>query len=151
MRSHLVYLLIALLAVPVVAHEAHDHESQKTPEATVDAFHQALRDGDRESALSYLAPGVVIFESGGAEMDRDEYASHHLGGDIKFSAAVESSVVDRRSETHEGVAWVLTRSTTRGTYGEREIDARATETMVLHRIEGAWRIVHIHWSSRTET
>ena len=82
-------------------------------------------------------------------MDRDEYASHHLGGDMKFSAAVESTVVDRRSEKHDGVAWILTRTATRGTYGDREIDARGTETMVLHRNEDSWRIVHIHWSSRS--
>lgn len=119
------------------------------PEDTVDAFHVALKNGDREAALELLVPEVFIFESGGAEMSRDEYASHHLGGDMKFSAAVDTEIVDRHSGSSSESAWVLTRSRTRGTYGDREIDAKGTETMVLVKSEDSWRIVHIHWSSRS--
>lgn len=124
--------------------------NQDTPETTVDAFHQALKVGDRDAALALLAPEVVIFESGGAEMSRTEYASHHLGGDMKFSAAVDTEVVDRQSGSDGKSAWVLTRSQTRGTYGDREINAKGTETMILVNIDGSWRIVHIHWSSRSK-
>lgn len=127
--------------------EQHHHQAPATPEATVEAFHGALAGGDRDHALAFLAPDVVIFESGGAEMSRDEYASHHLESDMAFSKAVAREVSDQRSASHGSVAWVLTRSTSAGTYREREIHSRGTETMVLHRTEAGWQIVHIHWSS----
>lgn len=120
---------------------------QDSPEATVDAFHAAITSGDRDAALGFLDQDVVIFESGGAEMSRDEYASHHLEGDMKFAASAERSVTGRRSDSDSDTAWVLTRTETHGTFGEREIHSRGTETMLLRRIDGAWKIAHIHWSS----
>ena len=35
----------------------------------------------------------------------------------------------------------------RGTYKGNGVDQVTTETMVLRRVGGAWKIVHIHWSS----
>jgi ketosteroid isomerase-like protein len=146
----IVISVFGFLAVPAEAQPARHPTSPESPEAAVDAFHHALKGGDRETALALLATGVVIFESGGAEMSRDEYASHHLGSDMKFSAAVDTEIIDRHSGWSGESAWVLTRSRTRGTYGDREIDSRSTETMILAKTEDSWRIVHIHWSSRSE-
>ncbi|RMH21318.1 MAG: DUF4440 domain-containing protein [Acidobacteria bacterium] len=128
--------LLLLLAAPT------------TPEEAVDAFHRALAEGDREAALELLSPAVTIFESGGAELSRDEYAGHHLGADMSFAAAVERTVIDRRSEIRGDAAWVLTRSRTQGTFRDRPIDSRDAETMILRRSDDGWRIVHVHWSSR---
>ena len=119
-----------------------------TPEAVVDAFHEALGGGDRQAVLDLLTEDVLIFESGGAELSRDEYAHHHLGSDMEFSAATESEVVDRRRGGDDETSWVLTRTETSGTFRDREISARGTETMILSRGESGWKIVHIHWSSR---
>lgn len=149
MRTFAWILASGLLAAPMTSQPAHHPSSQEPPVATIDAFHHALEEGDLEAALALLVPEVTIFESGGAEMSRDEYASHHLSGDMKFSAAVETEIVDRQFESSGESAWVLTRSRTRGTYGDREIDARGTETMILRRTGSTWKIVHIHWSSRS--
>lgn len=147
----------AKIAHEVLLPPAEDrHRAPETPEALVDAFHQALVAGDRETALAYLTPDVVIYESGGAEMGSDEYASHHLGADMEFSAAVERTVVNRqvtvvnpKAGSHDSIAWVLTRTANSGTFRDREIDSMGTETMVLRRTEDDWRIIHIHWSSGT--
>jgi hypothetical protein len=53
--------------------------------AVVRSFHDALSSGNREGALAVLDPDVVIFEQGGAETSRDEYAAEHLGADIGSS------------------------------------------------------------------
>lgn len=140
----LVLLAALALALPIApAQEANG------PAAAVDAFHAALEAGDRDAALAWLDPDVVIYESGGAEMSREEYASHHLGGDMQFSAAMEREVTGRREQTLDDVAWVLSATRTTGTFRDREIDSVGVETMVLRRIDGAWRIVHVHWSSRS--
>lgn len=134
--------LILTLVLPLLPVPAQD-----SPEAAVDAFHAAVSGGDRDAALGLLDENVVIFEAGGAEMSREEYASHHLEGDMKFAAAVERTVTDRRSDSRGDIAWVLTRTETHGSLGEREIHSRGTETMLLRRTDESWRIIHIHWSS----
>ena len=140
---HKCVFVMIVAALPLTASANQD----PTPTSIVDAFHAALDSGDREGALEFLAPEVIIFESGGAEMSRDEYASHHLEADMRFSAALRREVVDRQSGISGDSAWVLSKTRTTGTYREREIDSRGTETMVLRRADGAWRIAHVHWSS----
>lgn len=137
------YWLVIVTLVPWPA------AGQSPPAAEiVDSFHGALADRDSVAAVDYLAPDVVIFESGGVEQSRDEYAGHHLGADMSFAAAT-TRVVTKRTEQQLGAAvLVLSETHTTGRYRNRDIDARGVETMVLRRMPGGWRIVHIHWSSR---
>lgn len=123
-------------------------QASSGPVETIDAFHAALAAGEQEAALEQLAPDVIIFESGGAEMSRREYASHHLGADMEFSAAMEREVTDRHERIVGEVAYVLSHTRTTGTFRDREIDSSGVETMVLRRGDEGWKIVHIHWSSR---
>jgi ketosteroid isomerase-like protein len=116
--------------------------------ATVDALHAALGAGDRDAALALLAEDLTVFESGWAERTREEYAAHHLGADMEFSAATEREVVSQTSVEAGEAAWVLTETRTTGTFRDRAVSSLGLETMVLRRTEDGWRIVHIHWSSR---
>ena len=150
--------LVALCATPALAQDhAHDAApaaaASLTAEAasaaaTVDAFHTALKGGDTNTALAVLAPEVMIFEEGGAERSRDEYASHHLGSDAAFAAASEATVTRRSGWADGDVAWITSEGRTTGQFNGRAIDRLTTETMVLKRHADGWRIHHIHWSSR---
>ena len=140
-----VVTLASMLAIPAMAAGA---ATPPEPHETVAAFHEALSLGDKATVLDLLATEVTIFESGGAELSRDEYADHHLGADMEFAAATSRKVIDRQSDSASDTAWVLTRSETRGTFRGREIDSLGVETMLLEKGEGGWRIFHIHWSSR---
>jgi ketosteroid isomerase-like protein len=115
--------------------------------AAVDAFHAALRRGDTGAAQSYLAEGTLIYESGGVERGRQEYASHHLGADAAFAQAVPGTVTRRAGEAAGNIAWVATEGRTAGTYKGKAVDRITTETMILRRVGRSWKIVHIHWSS----
>jgi ketosteroid isomerase-like protein len=116
--------------------------------AAVDAFGAALRAGDAPRALSWLAPDVLIYEFGGQEASRDEYAAHHLKADMDFLAAATVQQLDRRQSVAGDLALVTTRTRVTGQYKDKPFDQLGTETMVLRRAGGAWRITHIHWSSR---
>lgn len=118
------------------------------PAATVvDAFHDALRRGDTSAAQSQLAANALIYEAGGVERGKQEYASHHLGADAAFAQAVPSTISRRAGEAVGNIAWIATEGRTIGTYKDKPVDRVTTETMVLRRQGGAWKIVHIHWSS----
>jgi ketosteroid isomerase-like protein len=116
--------------------------------ATVDAFHAALERGDTKAAAALLADDALVFESGGVERGKAEYASHHLPADALFARAVASKVTRRAGQADGRTAWIASESTTKGTYKGKPIDSVGTETMVLRREQAGWRIVHIHWSSK---
>jgi ketosteroid isomerase-like protein len=119
-----------------------------TPKETVAAFHAALSAGDKATALSLLAPEVAIYEAGHVERSRDEYASHHLPGDIEFARSSTRTVL-RESERIDGntaVVWEETETT--GKAMGMPVRALGTGTMVLEKRGDGWAIVHVHWSSR---
>lgn len=141
---------MVLLAVSVLAASPSPVFGQPAlaPEDVVRFFHEALAAGDSVTALELLAEDVVIYESGGVEASRKEYQSHHLPADMAFASATEREVTLERSGKNGDLAWVLSRSTTTGTFREQEIHSVGTETMLLVLTSAGWRIKHIHWSSR---
>ena len=157
-RPLVLALSIAVLsATPAFAQDhAHGHQpavGSITVEATdaaavVDAFHASLKAGDTAAALALMAPDVMIFEEGGAERSRDEYASHHLASDAAFAAASEATVARRSGWADGDIAWITSEGRTTGQFNGRAVDRLTTETMVLKRHADGWRIHHIHWSSR---
>ena len=116
-------------------------------ENIVDAFRKALTDADSKQAMALLSDDVLIYESGGAEASKAEYASHHLDADIAFLKGVKQSVAARSAQASGDMALVTTQGATVGTYKDKAIDSASTETMALRLTEGKWKIVHIHWSS----
>ena len=141
---------------PALAHEplqagaasVDDVQAEAAEAASVvDAFHAALEHGEADAALALLADDVLIFEGGGAERSKAEYAQHHLAADAAFSAAVPSIRSRRLARAAADSAWVATESRTTGEFNGRPIDSLSVETMVLRRETDGWRISHIHWSS----
>ncbi len=115
--------------------------------ASVASFHRALQHADLAVAAAQLSEEVLIYESGGVERNRAEYVSHHLPADAAFAKATSRTVTAQSAHASGDLAWIATESRTRGTFKGRAIDSGSTETMVLRRDRGTWKIVHIHWSS----
>ena len=129
---------------------AEDIAAVQPPIATVDRFHLALAEGRVEAALRLLSDDVLIYESGRAERSKAEYASHHLKADAEFAGATQRKLVKRASGVGTDTAWVTSETETAGTFKGRALSLTGTETMILRRNAGAWKIVHIHWSSATK-
>ena len=158
MISSAIRVALPLLLASAAPLAAHDHSptgqstaslapSAKPASAVVDAFHAALRRGDTRGALGFLGERALIYEAGGAERSKAEYAAEHLAADAAFSKAVPSTVARRSGAARGNLAWVATEGRTTGTFSGKPIDSVTTETMILERTGPNWRIVHIHWSS----
>jgi ketosteroid isomerase-like protein len=117
-----------------------------SPSEAVDAFHFALKAGNTQKALELLTADVLVFEQGRLERSRTEYARRHLAEDMKFASATTRSISRRSTKMQGNTAWVMSVNRSRGKFNNRPVDFTTTETMVLARISGKWRIVHIHWS-----
>lgn len=136
-------------AHPAAAAGQPDRQSagERSVVRTVASFHDALHRGDIAAAEAQLSSDVLIFESGGVERSRAEYVSHHLPADAAFAKATTRTVTAQSAKAVGDLAWVATESRTTGTFKGRAINNGSTETMVLRRDGGTWRIAHIHWSS----
>ncbi|HEX8307190.1 MAG TPA: nuclear transport factor 2 family protein [Allosphingosinicella sp.] len=123
-------------------------ESVRPAAAVVDAFHAALRRGEPEAALALVAEDAVVFEDGRIERTKAQYALHHAPADAAFSKAVPSKRLSRTGHASGQLALISSESRTRGRFKGQDVDRIMVETMVLRRdAAGAWKIVHIHWSS----
>lgn len=115
---------------------------------TVDRFHAALAAGDSAAVADLLALDAIILESGGIET-REEYLGGHLHGDIAFARAVPRERGPVRAVLAGDVAWATSTTIARGEFRGREVRSAGAELMVLRRTAEGWRIVAIHWSSRS--
>lgn len=154
MSRYLFLVLAVPWAVALVPASAAGGESAAVvvrasaePLATVERFSSALSAGDRGAVLDCLAADVVIFEHGGAELSREEYANHHLAGDLAYLRAIKVRVVERRVLDGGDRVVVLTRTESSGEFRGKPVRSRGTETLVLERRDQRWAIVHVHWSS----
>lgn len=160
LRTAAVCLLLATAPVPVAAHPnagaapaasktAHPASPTDGDSAVdfVNGFHAALKQGQTDAALAMMAEDVVIFESGGVESSRAEYAAHHLKADAAFSAGTSRTPVSELVAVEGNLATVMRVEMVTGAVKERPINSRSVETMLLRKSDGKWRILHIHWSS----
>lgn len=138
--------LLLMLATLGIALPPPAAAQSQSPSEVVDAFHFALKSGDRQKALELLEADCTIFEQGRVERSRTEYARGHLAEDMAFAATTQRSVSRRSARLLGSTAWVMSINRNRGKFNNRPIDFTTTETMVLVRVGGKWRIVHIHWS-----
>jgi len=119
------------------------------PLATVAAFHATLRAGDADGVVRLLDKDVLIFEGGRVQRSLAEYQEHHLQADMEASRSLTRKILSTRVFAAGRQAVVATQSRTTGRFRDRDYDLMGTETAVLARgDDGAWRITHLHWSSR---
>lgn len=114
----------------------------------VDAFGAAIKAARLADAGALLDEHVLILESGGSERSRDEYLGHHAIEDAAFMQTAKQTLRYRQARVVGDVAWVGTESLIEATQDGKPLLLRSTETIVLRREAEAWKIVHIHWSSR---
>lgn len=139
---------IPALVLGAVLFAASSASLAASPIETLAAFHDALATGDKAKALNLLSPGVAIYESGYVERSRDEYAHHHLGGDMEFAKNSTRKVLKQTERIDGNTAVVWEETETTGTSRGKPVHVLGTGTAVLEKKDGAWAIVHVHWSSR---
>lgn len=114
----------------------------------VDAFHAALKAGQPDKAAALMAEDALVYEAGGAERSKADYARGHLAADAKFEGSAATTPEQRSGAASGGLAWIATEGRVSAPSGDKTVTRLTTETMVLRRTPAGWRIVHVHWSSR---
>lgn len=157
-------LMLAMVS-PAMAQTAQSHTHHPAAAAAADVdvpaaakaavdvaerFNTALSNGDLATVGSLLAADVLILESGRAERSREEYLGHHAVSDAAFLKGAHRQLLRQRARGAGEFAWVGTESELHAQKDGKPLTVQSTETMVLKQTADGWRIVHIHWSSRTK-
>lgn len=145
-------LRIATLAILAAATACSDSSgtSGRSPEETVDAYYQALRDQNPALALSLLSREVQVFEHGRLNRSREDYAAAHLPTDLDSAKRITRELLSRRSGGAGDLYWVSSTYREQQMLEDGEKDSNATETVLLRRRGETWQIVHIHFSADRE-
>jgi len=160
MKTTLLLTALLLAAPAAFAHEGKAHAAPaSTPSnddalapviATAERFGAAIKGADFDTVRTVLDEKVLILESGGAERSLEEYLGHHAIADAAFLAGATVKVTHRAGEMQGTTAWLATESEITPAAGSDEKPLLSTETLVMRKAGNAWRIVHVHWSSRTK-
>jgi hypothetical protein len=136
-----------LLAAPMSA-SAHDPVAGPMPTtvrlnpaaadaaAVVDAFHAALKAGDASKAESLLDDAALVFEAGGAERSRADYAAHHLPTDAAFAKLATESLNRRNGGGGGNFAWIASEGVVRPPAEGKAPPRITTETIILEKTAG---------------
>ena len=115
-------------------------------EAVAEAFHAALKRGDRQAVLALLAPEVTISE-GGETQTRAQYAAGHLAEDIGFLKTAQIKPLSTGSMPMGGTAMVGSRSEIRADHDGKPVALLSTEMLTLRKAPSGWLITKIEWAS----
>jgi mono/diheme cytochrome c family protein/ketosteroid isomerase-like protein len=128
----------------------HTHTAPASgPVGVAQALHDALSDGDAARVQGLLDSRVMIMEGGNVERSLEEYAGHHLPADLKFMKGVTYKLERQTGDSSGDLAWVASEATLAGSSDGKPVALISTETLVLKNVAGRWKVVHIHWSSKS--
>lgn len=142
-------LAAALLAMPAAGQKAAARST--TPTEVASAYLDAMDTADLDRAESLFAKESSIFEGGGEEGTWAHYREHHIGPELaEFSSFKTTKGKPEEVVSADGsmamVAWPIEYRIV--LKGKKEVDSKGTVTFVLVREGDAYRIRHMHWSSR---
>ncbi len=146
-RISLTTILLFIIGTSIVV--AQHSDAEKNVIRTLNTFHEAIIDNDSQAAKDLLSESVRILEGGNIET-KEEYLSHHFHSDGKFLSAMKREIESQNVMIEGNTAWVSTQTHTWGTYSDRELDLNSLELAVLKKEEGDWKVIALHWSSRSK-
>ena len=144
-------LLVACAALSATARmSASDTTDQVAVKAVLKEYKTALEQRNAAPAAKLFTPDSQVFESGGVEGTFADYLAHHIGpelGELK-----EFSFRDYKVEVRLEPPLAVATETYiyRIVFKEDRpvIEKRGVATWVLKKINGEWKIIHTHNSSR---
>lgn len=119
--------------------------------AWLKGYDAAFNAKDLEKLASFYHPDVTIYEGGGINNGWADYRDNHLGLELKEFQNLQFSHSNIRVHLLPGqqTAYATSEYSLKAKIGQRDIDARGLETLVLVKsADGVWRIQHSHTSSR---
>jgi len=106
---------------------------------------------DLDKLATFYHADVTIYEGGGVDNGWIDYRDRHLGPELKSFQNLQFGHSNTKVTVLPGgrSAYATSEYSIKAKMGDRDLDSRGLETLVLIKAEdGAWKIRHTHTSSR---
>ena len=129
-----------------------DSADDKAIKSIITAIQKGWEDGDgtpfRTHFLDY--EGARYFESGGQNSGLNDLVENHVEPEKNSIPDLKLGLSDLKIHYEEGFAWATASTTIRGTVvsSGRILDNTGKQTWLFRNINGTWKVVHTHSSSR---
>ena len=143
-------LMFLVLFVGSIANAQNDDHA--TLVSIIDAIEKGWEQGDgtpfRQHYLDF--PGARYIESGGQNEGLSDLVEHHVEPEGDALSNFELSLSNVETHFEGDFAWAVSDVEVKATVNRdgREIHNRGYETFLFRRIDGVWKVVHTHSSSR---
>jgi hypothetical protein len=139
--------LVTILIVPLALANDEERQILDIIESTRVGWEQA--DGTPFRAHFLDWEGARYFESGGQNVGLADLIENHVEPE-GHALALELKFNNPQIHIHDDVAWVLTDTVVKATIHStgKKIHNRGFQTTVLKKVEGRWKVLHTHSSSR---
>ena len=150
---HEVLVYAGIICAVFLAGPAHAQDDDAAALiAIVDAIEKGWEQADgkpfREHYLDF--EGARYIESGGQNTGLTDFIEHHVipEGDALDSLELTYSNIDTHIEGD--FAWAIAKTDFKATVkrDQSELHSRGFETFLFRRVDGEWKVVHSHSSSR---
>lgn len=114
-------------------------------------YDAAFNAKDLERLAAFYHPDVTIYEGGGINNGWADYRDRHLAPELKAFENLQFGHSNTKVTVLPGgqSAYATSEYSIKAKMGERDIDSRGLETLVLLKgADGSWKIRHSHTSSR---
>lgn len=145
----------AVAAASASAHEAHKHAGGAAAKVHPDVakvlerYRAAFAARSTDKLAEVVDPELLVLEGTTKNVGWPDYRDNHIGPEMKeWESLTYSDPVVVDSEVAGDSAWAVTQATVTIVSGGKPMTIDASETLILRRREGEWRIRHIHWSGR---
>jgi len=145
--------ILALLFLSAGSLQAADNPDQSAVKRVLAAYNQALTSLDAAKAQALFTTDSAVFESGGIEGTYAHYLKHHIGPEL--AGFKEFSYRDYSVEVRLELPLAL--STESYIYrivlkeDGKVVEKRAVTTSILKKVNGEWKIIQTHTSSRAKS
>lgn len=120
-------------------------------ETWLKSYDVAFNAKDLDKLAAFYHPDVTIYEGGGINAGWIDYRDRHLGPELKAFENLQFGHNNTKVAVLPGgqSAYATSEYSIKAKMGERELDSRGLETLVLIKgADGNWKIRHSHTSSR---
>jgi ketosteroid isomerase-like protein len=120
-------------------------------ETWLKGYDAAFNAKDLDKLAVFYHSDVTIYEGGGINNGWIDYRDRHLGPELKAFENLQFGHSNTKVAMLPGgqSAYVTSEYSIKAKMGERELDSRGLETLVLVKgADGSWKIRHSHTSSR---
>lgn len=140
-------VVLALVATPVQGQQNDDPEAVRAVLESVAAFAQA-KDLDAMGALYAPGQGVHIIEGAGVNHGWQDYRDNHLAPELDAFENFRYRYFAIEPVVRDGMAYSAFRYELAADTPQGHVKIEGRGTAVLERLDGSWKIVHLHTSGR---